>query len=309
MLPEETMKGASLGRLAQLPPYLASAFLHVAGTRPSLIHSHIAIPLGFVSALAPVDSPRMVTCHGSDCTLPLDNPAYLPFTRYTLRKADAVIAVSNYVAGLAGRLGARRVETIYLGVDTRRFRPPQSGRRLRSEMGLPPDALIVGTLGRLVPEKSVVDLIDAAKIVGGRMDTVFLIGGDGPERPRLEHRARGLRNVVFTGAVHDAPRFHTLLDIFALPSSREGLSLSLQEAMATGCVPVAARGQGSDEVVADSINGYLHRPGDPADLAEKIIEASRNLDKGRNARDTIVEGFDAERGADRYAELYRELAR
>ena len=309
LLPEATMKGAPLGRLVQLPPYLASAFLHIAGIRPSLIHSHIAIPLGFVSALAPVDAPRIVTCHGSDCTLPLDNPAYLPFTRHALRKADAVVAVSNYVGGLAKRLGAKRVETIYLGVDTRRFRPPPSRRRLRSEMGLPPDALIVGTLGRLVPEKSIVDLIDAARIVGSRMDSVFLIGGDGPERQRLERRAKGLRNIVFTGAVHDAPRFHALLDVFALPSSREGLSLSLQEAMAAGCVPVAARGQGSEEVVADSVNGFFHRPGDPMDLAGKIMEASRNLGLGPKARDTIVNGFDAERGADRYAELYRELAR
>ncbi len=309
LLPEATMKGASLGRLAQLPPYLASALLHITGARPSLIHSHIAIPLGFVSALAPVDAPRMVTCHGSDCTLPLDNPAYLPFTRHALRRADAVVAVSNYVGGLAKRLGARRVETIYLGVDTRRFRPPPSRRQLRSRMGLPQNALVVGTLGRLVAEKSIINLIDAAKIVGGRMDSVFIIGGDGPDRPRLERYARGLGNVVFTGAVRDAPTFHALLDVFALPSSREGLSLSLQEAMSAGCVPVAARGQGSEEVVADSVNGYLHRPGNNSELAAKIVEASRNLGLGRKARKTIVEGFDAERGADRYAELYRELAR
>ncbi len=309
LLSEATMKGAPPDRLAQLPSYIASALMHVSSSNPSLIHSHIAIPLGFVSAIAPVNAPRLITCHGSDCTLPLDNPAYLPFTRHALRKADAVVTVSDHVGHLASRLGARRVETIYLGVDTRRFSPPRDRRHLKSMVGLSPDALVVGTLGRLVAEKSVDDLIDAAKIVGGRVDSIFLIGGDGPERLRLERRARNMGNIVFTGVVRDAPAFHALLDIFALPSSREGLSLSLQEAMATGCVPVAARGQGSGELIADSVNGCLHNPGDALDLAEKILEASRSLNLGAEARETIVEGFDAEAGADRYAELYRELTR
>lgn len=309
-LPEETMKGAPLGRLAQLPPYVASAFLHVSAGEPALIHSHLAIPLGFAASLAPVKAPRIITCHGSDCTLPLDNPAYLPFTRHALRRADAVVTVSRYVEGLARRLGARNVETIYLGVDTSRFKPPRNRRALREQLGIPDGALVVGTLGRLVHEKSIHDLIEAAETVSRKLDAFFLIGGDGPERSRLEAMAlkKGLSNVVFTGAVRDAPSFLGLLDVFALPSSREGLSLSLQEAMATGCVPVAAYGHGSDEVIEDGKNGFLYPPGDAAALADRIIEASNSLPLGKIARVTIVRGFDAEAGADHYAELYHRLA-
>ncbi len=308
-LPEETMKGAPMGRLAQLPPYMASCLLHASAAAPGLIHSHLAIPLGFVASLVPVKAPRIITCHGSDCTLPLDNPAYLPFTRHALRHADAVVAVSRYVEGLARRLGARNTETLYLGVDTRRFRPQRDRSELRARLGIPEDALVVGTMGRLVREKRIVDLLEASELVSKKLDVTFLIGGDGPERRSLEAftRERGLRNVFFMGAINNAPSFLGLLDVFVLTSSREGLSLSLQEAMATGCVPVAAEGHGSEELITDGRNGFLYSGG-PAELAGRIIEASNALSMGARARETIVDGFDAEAGADRYVELYSRLA-
>jgi glycosyltransferase involved in cell wall biosynthesis len=289
---------------------MASAIVHISASEPSLIHSHIAIPLGFAASLARVKAPRLITCHGSDCTLPFDNPAYLPFTRHALQHADAVVTVSRYVESLARRLGASNPETIYLGVDTKKFKPPADRRALREGYGLSEDALVVGTLGRLVVQKNVIDVIDAFETASKKMDAVLLIGGDGPERLNLEEavRKRGLGNIVFAGAVRDAPSFLGLLDVFALASSREGLSLSLQEAMATGCAPVAANGFGSNEIISDGVNGFLYPPRGVDELAGKMIEAADRRDVGRRARETIVERFDAETGADKYADLYHRLA-
>jgi glycosyltransferase involved in cell wall biosynthesis len=312
VLPERTMKGASMGYLAQLPPYLASAYLSMARERVDVIHSHLTIPLGFMASILPVKAPRLVTCHGSDCTLPIERPLYRPFVRRTLRKADRVVAVSDYVRRLAIMLGANEggIERIYLGVDVERFKPSDDRRRLRERYGIPPNATVIGTLGRLVSEKRVEDLIVAANEVSGRIDAFFVVGGGGPELGRLKWLAGdlGVENIMFTGEVHEPEIFHKLLDVFVLASVREGLSVSLQEAMASGCVPVAAKACGSPELITEGKNGYFYKPGDAVELADKILKATENPRLGKMARETVVEGFNIDRSAARYVEIYNELA-
>jgi len=100
---------------------------------------------------------------------------------------------------------------------------------------------------------------------------------------------------------------HQTCDVFVLSSAREGLSVSLQEAMAVGCVPVVVNGLGCPEIVRDSGNGYLYRSGDVGDLKEKILRAASDLTLGLKARETIEERFDIGKNARRYVELYREV--
>jgi glycosyltransferase involved in cell wall biosynthesis len=202
------------------------------------------------------------------------------------------------------------VEVIHTGVDTGRFRP--DGRPCTGERSIKRGAgIVVGTLGRLVPEKRVEDLLRAASIVSGKIDARFLVGGEGPRRPALERMAweLGLRNVTFLGEVWDAPAFHRMCDVFVLASVREGLSVSLQEAMATGCVPVAVRSFGCDEIVSDGVNGYTFHPRDHGELAERILMAAETPSMGRRARETILESFDSRKNVSRYVEVYEELLR
>jgi glycosyltransferase involved in cell wall biosynthesis len=311
LIPERTMKGAPMKYLAQLPPYLLSAYINMVAKEADIVHAHFAIPLGFMAALSPKNAPLVVTCHGSDCTLPLTNPIYRPFARHALKRADKVITVSDFIKKIAVDLGAppERVETIYLGVDTKRFMPPTDRAPLKEKLGISGDLFVVGTLGRLVPEKRVEDLIRAAAAVSDEIDTHFFVGGDGPSRPRLERLAKGLglENISFLGVVDDPAGFHQACDVFVLSSAMEGLSVSLQEAMATGCIPVTVNGLGCPEIVTDGVNGYLYRPGDVEDLKAKIIQAASNLTLGAKARETVEEKFDIGKNARRYVELYREV--
>lgn len=311
LLPERTMTHAPLRHLIQLPPYLASAYLHLIAEQTDIVHAHLAIPLGYVATLSPRHTPLVVTCHGSDCTLPYENPLYRPFMLRTLRKADKVVAVSRFIRDLAVRLGApkKRVEVVYLGVDTTMFRPATDKAFMRRKYGMPANHVVVGALGRLVPEKRVEDMIRAATIVSGKIDAHFVVGGDGPDRPRLENLVKrlGVKNISFIGEVADAAGFHQICDIFVLASLREGLSISLQEAMATGCVPVAVDGLGCPELVREGENGYLFEPRDAGGMAEKILKAASNPGLGRRARETIEEGFDMRKNAMRYVEIYHEV--
>ena len=310
LLSERTMKDAPLNHLVQLPPYLISAYLGIMAEQADIVHAHLAIPLGLLATLNPRRTPLVVTCHGSDCTLPCTDPVYRPFARHALRNATRIVAASHFIRDLAVSLGApvERVEVIYLGIDTSRFTPSEE-ESLREMIGIPADASVVGSLGRLVPEKRVEDLLMAASRLSGETHVHFIIGGDGPHRPYLERLAEdlGVTNVSFLGEVRDAARFHRLCDVFVLASVREGLSTALQEAMATGCVPVAVNGFGCPEIVSEGENGYLFEPGNVGSLTEKILQAASNLDLGRMARETIEKRFDTGKNAKRYVKLYHEL--
>jgi glycosyltransferase involved in cell wall biosynthesis len=91
----------------------------------SIVHAHIAIPMGLLATLRPGRTPIVVTCHGSDCTLPYTTPFFRPFVRHTLTKADRVVAVSDFIGRVDIQLGAPpwKVETIYIGVNTSIFKP------------------------------------------------------------------------------------------------------------------------------------------------------------------------------------------
>ena len=295
---ESTMKNAPAINLAGLPAYLVSALLHVLTSKADIIHTHLAIPLGILALASRF--PKVITCHGSDLTYPLDNPKYLPFTRAALRKTGLIVTVSRYLESLAVKLGAdqRKVRTIYMGVDPNRFIPRKRSR-----------AQTIGTLGRLVPQKRVSDLILATKELERTHDVRLRIGGDGPSRRHLESLAEkvGLKSYEFTGTVTDPVEFHQTLDVFSLCSSREGLSISLQEAMSCGAVPVAVDGCGCDELIKNSENGFLFRTGDVADLASKLRSACNSTSLGDKARETILRDFDSRKNSSQYLDVYHEL--
>ena len=296
---EETIKNAPRGRLTALPAYLLSAYLHTISSSSDLIHTHLAIPLGLIAAHNPKKTPQLITCHGSDITYPIEKPVYRPLLRKTLRKADRVVAVSKYIETLALKLGANQdtVTTIYLGVDVEKFKPTKKQSHLT-----------IGTLGRLIPEKNIQELLYATKLLENKIDIKLRIGGDGPDQHRLIKLAEKLNlDADFPGRIHHPASFHQSLDVFILASNREGLSISLQEAMSSGVVPVAVDNYGCRELIKDGVNGYLYESGDQEMLSRKILDAIGDRESGRRARETIVTHFNNETATRQYLELYSAL--
>ena len=133
-------------------------------------------------------------------------------------------------------------------------------------------------------------------------------GGDGPDQPRLMRLAKKLQlNAEFTGRIYDPVAFHQSLDVFVLASSREGLSISLQESMACGVKPVAVNAHGTREIIEDGVNGYLFKPDDYGMLVEKILQAAENKEMTLKARETIIQQFNSKKSTEKYLELYKEL--
>jgi glycosyltransferase involved in cell wall biosynthesis len=303
LVAERTLVGAPAIHIVQLPMYLASAYLHLVKEGFDVVHTHIAIPLGLLAVHSPRKTKNLVTCHGSDCTLPAIYPILRPLTGRALRGAHRVTAVSDHVRGLAVSLGANsgNTETVYLGVDTNRFKPEPGERD--------GDKVTVGTLGRLVSDKNIEDILHALKAIEHNIDVRLLVGGDGPHHDHLRSLAQKLRlkEVEFMGRVNDPADFHRGCHVFVLASTREGLSVSLQEAMSSGCVPVAVNGHGCRELITHGRDGLLFEPRNVDDLASKIVEAADSPGMGAQARMTITRRFNMDRNHRRYLEIYREM--
>lgn len=207
----------------------------------------------------------------------------------------------------------RPAKAVHLGngTDLSAFDPdavPEDRRlELRRELGVGPDELVVGTVGRMVAEKGYRELFAAARRVRSRMPTVrFLAVGeiDTEKGDRLSeeevHAAKG--DVIFTGWRPDVRDLLSVMDLFVLASWREGLPRSAIEAAAMGKPLVVTDVRGCREVVRGGVGGILVPPQDAHRLAEAILrlleDGELRARLGHEAREVAVHRFDERRVAD-----------
>lgn len=281
--------------------------------RVGVVHSHNPQPLIYGAPAARLARARAIhTKHGAN---PLDG-RQLALLRAAARLTHAYVAVSSVTAEVARarrEAPAARLHTIENGIDLARFGPDPAARAaVRKSLGVPDGAWLIGTVGRLAPEKDQRLLLDAlAPRLGAGLQLVLI--GDGPEAGSLRARAgqiAGGRFVHFAGARADVPRWLAALDCFALSSRSEGLPLVLPEAMASALPIVSTRVGGIGEVVEEGATGFLVAAGDAAGLGERLgaLAAERGMAArfGERARRIALERYSAERMVAEYFALYRE---
>jgi glycosyltransferase involved in cell wall biosynthesis len=177
---------------------------------------------------------------------------------------------------------ADRVVWIGNGVEVERFGPDRVLTTGRAALGLRERDRVIGFVGRVVREKGVVELIEAmAQVRAAVPEARLLIIGDtlasdtdAAAKAAIRHRIalHGLEHaVIFTGFRDDVAAMLPLLDIFVLPSWREGMPRTILEAMASGLPVVATNIRGCREEVIDGETGLLVPPRDPATLADALI--------------------------------------
>ena len=238
--------------------------------RPDVLHTHNPKPGIYgriVGRLAGV--PRVVhTTHGLYAT-PQDR---FP-KRAVVYALEAVASRFSHVElvqspedlELMGRLRLaprRKLRLLGNGVDLSRFRLPAPGERdeVRAELGLAPDDVVVGLVARLVAEKGVPELLSAVEQLGPP-HRLLLVGPHDPEKAdalpeSLLDRARA-GGAVLAGHRTDVERLYRAMDVFCLPSHREGFPRAAMEAAATGLPVVASDIRGCRQVVDDPVTGRL----------------------------------------------------
>ncbi|MFZ7128414.1 MAG: glycosyltransferase [Desulfobacterales bacterium] len=227
-----------------------------------------------------------------------------------------VVAPSQSVADLITRRGVSRpIDVIPTGVDLPFFGDGQ-GRGFRKRYGIPADALVIGHVGRLAPEKNLAYLAEAAThILEKRKSACFLVIGSGPSENAIRDifNKRGLEDRLFAvGKLSGEPLrdgYHAM-DLFVFSSQSETQGMVLTEAMAAGLAVVALDGPGVREVVQDGFNGRLMPADTPPEAFAKAADAwlqTGTTDDAMTQRiRSSVEPFDRRICAARMATLYEE---
>jgi sugar transferase (PEP-CTERM/EpsH1 system associated) len=295
--------------------------------RPSIVHTRNLSALEFqvTATLAGVPA-RIHGEHGRDIyDLDGKNVKY-NLLRMGIRPfVDRYIAVSRDLGDwLVGTVGIRedRVSQIYNGVDSERFRPARGLRPSMFPEGFCTDGtVVVGTVGRLEPVKDPLTLFRAFLCLlemlpeaRGHLRLVAIGDGALMEEGRAILRKGGAESQAWIpGERSDVPELLRGLDLFVLPSLREGISNTILEAMATGLPVVATRVGGNPELVEEGRTGALVPPGSPEALANAIREfidrPERLHTQGQAGRKRVEERFSLAAMVSEYLGVYDALLR
>jgi len=186
---------------------------------------------------------------------------------------------------------------------------------LRRSLGIPLDAYVVGTVGRLVAQKGYDVLLAAAKMVlAQRSDVHFVIVGSGELADSLQDTANQMGiadHVCFTGARRDVEEILASMNLFVSSSLWEGLPTVILEAMAAHVPVIATRVSGTGELVEEGVTGILVAPGDPAGLAVAILSSMASPESAQamaaRASEFALAHFDIRAVARQHEALYRQL--
>lgn len=295
------------------------------------VHTPIAALLGRVAARLAGTPLVIYTAHGfyfHDNSPPLTRRALILLEKVGAACGDFIMTVSQEDHDAAIKLGIAKpgeVETIFNGVDTDHYSPDRLSKSERAAFRalhqIPEDAPVIGIMGRLVREKGFFEFFEAAAtVLKSHPDCWFMVVGDllpsdydgRRDELRMHVEAMGVAHrTVFTGMVNDpAPPLHAM-DIFCLPSYREGMPISLLEAMSTGLPCIATDIRGCREEVVDGQTGWLIPPRQAEPLARKIqwlLDSPAEAQAmGKAGRQRVLELFDIRKVVDHQLNIYRRL--
>lgn len=318
-LTERGITVTALGREPGFRPSLACRIAELARRhQAAIIHCHHYSPFVY-GRLATLLSPRtklMFTEHGRLS----DGP---PSTKRRLvnpllsRLPASIFSVSESLReSMIAEGFPADVRVIHNGIDPGP-RPTAADRRAaRLTIGVPQDALVVGTVARLDPVKDLGTAIRGfADLRAMNARAVLMIAGDGDEREHLQGVARecGLAEAVrFLGNRTDVRRLLPACDIYVNSSISEGVSLTILEAMAAGLPVVATAVGGTPEVVVDRQTGILVGARQPAEIASALLALAASPERrqalGDAARLSIETRFTIDGMVEQYEREYRRLA-
>lgn len=319
-------KELAVANFASMMAYLPMAGLRGLWLRRSggfdVINTHFVVPTGPVGhALSRLYRvPNVLSVHGGDLYDPSKGSSphrhawlRMPIRRL-LQRADALVGQSRNTLQHVEDIYRVRRETqlIPLGIE----RPPATTQAARSDFGLPKDAFVMVTVGRVVARKATVQLVRALH-ASARPNAHLLIVGDGPDAAAVRKAAAdaGLaERVHLLGQVSEERKFRALsvADVFVSASQHEGFGLVFLEAMAHGLPIICYDHGGQTDFLADGETGFVAPLNDLDRFTRGIVDlhdrsANRRAMAEENRR--RVEGYFIDSCARRYEAEFDTVVR
>jgi len=304
--------------------------------RPHVVHTHMAkaggigrVATAMYNRSAPAEARARVvhTYHGhvlEGYFGAVKTAVFVGIERRLARRTDRIVAISPAIRDelvQVHRIGRpEQYRVVPLGFDLTALATidDQARRSARAALGIPPEARVVATVGRLTAIKQHRLFLETARLVADRdPSAIFLVTGDGELRGDLENTARQLGlegRVRFLGWRQDLPTIYGATDVFLLTSRNEGTPVALIESLAAGVPGVSTDVGGVRDVVCPSSSdpvGEVASFGDAAGLARAVAallaDPVRRRSMGERGRTLMLARYGIDRLVDDVEALYREL--
>jgi len=292
-----------------------------------VVHVHLPFAANVIANIKRKLRRRMIyTAHIGEETkrLALDSSSSLVLKIFSpdirlMKKVTKTVVLNETLKRklIAKGIPKEKLEVIPNGVNVEDFNMPgEEVERIKVKYGL--EGTVVMFAGTVTPRKGVEYLIRAGEILKDKKVLFLIVGNLNLDREYaekvMEYAKRKGVNAKFTGFVpyEDLKALYSACDIFILPSFEEGDPIALKEALASGKPLIGSNVGGIPMQIRDGWNGFLVKPGDEKQLAEKIKYLIENEDErskmGENSRKLAQREFDWKRIAKKYIKVYESVA-
>jgi glycosyltransferase involved in cell wall biosynthesis len=233
---------------------------------------------------------------------------------------DKILTVSQDTKRdlIRGGVSATKITSIYIGIDTNKFKPLSKIRisNLRKMLHIRPSAFILGFLGTVTDEKGIEDFVLVSNMLLKQDKNFhFVVIGDGPFLQWVKKSVNKLKmtqNYTCTGFIEDVTKYLGVIDILFLPTRHyEGLPLAIAEAQSMGKVVITSTMGGSPEIINNGVNGFLYKQFNTTTIVKRIdtlrLHRSKMIELNSRARENIMERFNIEIQAKKFIQFLQNL--
>jgi len=308
--------------LFQYPPYelaLTSKMVDVViNEKLDLLHVHYAVPHASAAYMAQqilrtkgCDIPFITTLHGTDITIVGKDATNEPAVTFSINESNGVTAVSEDLKNDTYQHFKinRSIEVIPNFVDSERFKK-QPKEHFKKAI-CPNDEKLVVHTSNFRKVKRVEDVLDVFCEMNKVVPSKLLLIGDGPERKRMEDKARGVctEDIRFLGKLEAVEEVFSVSDLFLMTSEKESFGLAALEAMACEVPVISTNAGGLPELNKDGHSGFVCEVGDIDGMVKKAIQIldSENLDRFKQGARARAKEFDVNIILSKYEDYYQSV--